>query len=97
MYRFPLIVGSMGKTIGAAEFKAACLRIIDEMNRDGEPVIVTKRGKPVAVLSPVATDKKPVSIWGAMRGTVLRYDDPFAPATDPNDWDAVRETARDPD
>ncbi len=87
----------MGKTIGAAEFKAACLRIIDEMNRDGEPVIVTKRGKPVAVLSPVETEKKPVSIWGAMRGTVLRYDDPFAPAADPNDWDAVRETARDTD
>ena len=53
------------------------------MNRDHEPVTITKRGKPVAVLSPVKTDDKPVSIWGAMRGTVLRYDDPFAPAVDP--------------
>jgi prevent-host-death family protein len=78
------------KTIGAAEFKAKCLRIIDEMNRDHEPVTITKRGKPVAVLSPVETGYRPKSIWGAMRGTVLRYDDPFAPAVDPETWDAAR-------
>lgn len=82
----------MGKTIGAAEFKASCLRVIDEMNQDREPVIITKRGKPVAVLSPVETDEKPRSIIGAMRGSVLRFDDPFSPAADPKDWDAVRDT-----
>jgi prevent-host-death family protein len=79
------------KTIGAAEFKARCLRVIDKMNRDHEPVTITKRGKPVAVLSPVKTDDKLTSIWGAMRGTVLRYDDPFAPAVDPDAWDAARD------
>jgi prevent-host-death family protein len=78
------------KTIEAAEFKARCLRIIDEMNRDQEPVTITKRGKPIAVLSPVKTDSEPLSIWGAMRGTVLRYDDPFAPVVDPQAWDATR-------
>ena len=83
----------MGKRIGAAEFKAKCLRVIEKMNRDHQPVTITKRGEPVAVLSPVETDGKPASIWGAMRGTVLRYDDPFAPAVDPATWNA----ARDPD
>lgn len=78
------------KTMGAAEFKAKCLRVIDKMNRDHEPVTITKRGKPVAVLSPVKTDE-PQSIWGAMRGTVLRYDDPFAPAINPEAWDAIRD------
>jgi prevent-host-death family protein len=80
----------MVKTIGAAEFKAKCLRVIDKMNRDHQPVTITKRGKPVALLSPVNSDDKPASIWGALRGTVLRYDDPFAPAIDPNEWNAVR-------
>jgi prevent-host-death family protein len=80
----------MSKTVGAAEFKAACLRIIDEMNRDREPVTITKRGRPVATLSPVATTDKPATIIGAMAGTVLHYDDPFAPATEPTEWDAVR-------
>ena len=78
------------KTIGAAEFKATCLRVIDEMSRDREPVTITKRGRPVAVLSPVEPPEKRKSIIGAMAGTVLRYDDPFAPAIDPAEWDANR-------
>ena len=81
----------MSKKIGAAEFKAKCLRVIDKMSRDLEPVTITKRGKPVAVLSPAKTDDKPTSIWGAMRGTVLRYDDPFAPAIDPGEWNAAHD------
>lgn len=39
------------KTIGAAEFKAKCLALLDEV--DAEGIIITKRGKPVAKLVPV--------------------------------------------
>lgn len=77
----------MTKTVGAAEFKADCLRLIDDMNRDHLPVTITKRGKPVAVLSPVQTPARG-SIIGALKCGDLRYDDPFAPATDPADWAA---------
>lgn len=41
------------KTIGAAEFKAKCLAILDEV--DAEGIIITKRGKPVARLVPVGS------------------------------------------
>lgn len=34
-------------------------------------------------------DEKP-SPFGAMRGSVLRYDDPFEPAADPSDWEALK-------
>lgn len=78
-----------GKTIGAAEFKAACLRIIEQVTRDREPVTITKRGRPVAVLSPVAPAGTRPGIVGALRGSVLRYDEPLAPAADPADWDAI--------
>ena len=81
----------MKKKIAAAEFKAKCLRVIEQMNRDHQPVTITKRGQPVAVLSPVKPDDKPASLWGAMRGTVLRYDDPFAPAVDPDEWNSARD------
>lgn len=79
------------KTVAAAEFKATCLRLIDEMNEDGQPITITKRGRPVAVLTPVV--EKPAGkkgIVGAMKGSVLRYDDPFAPAIDPGEWDALK-------
>jgi prevent-host-death family protein len=77
-----------GKTIGAAEFKASCLRVIDQIAADREPVTITKRGRPVAVLTPIPADPTRPGIVGALRGSVLRYDDPFEPATDPADWSA---------
>lgn len=79
----------MGKIIGAAEFKAHCLRILDEVQRSGESVTVTKRGKPVAEVTPVQAAERR-SIIGAMKGSVLKYDRPFEPACDPEDWNAVR-------
>jgi hypothetical protein len=44
-------------------------------------------GKAGGDVEAVDTDQ-PVTIIGAMRGSVLRYDDPFAPAADPDDWHA---------
>lgn len=76
----------MTNMIGAAEFKARCLRVIDQMNKDRRPVTITRRGKPVAVLYPVEPPDDNRSIIGAMRGSVLAYHDPFLPAADPSDW-----------
>jgi prevent-host-death family protein len=80
----------MGKMIGAAEFKAHCLRILDEVERTGEPVTITKRGRPVAEITPVPIQNGPRFFFGCMKGSVLKYDDPTEPATDPEDWNAVR-------
>ena len=76
------------KRVSAADFKARCLRIIREMSSDGCPVTITKRGRPVAVLSPLPTTENAPPFVGMMRGTVLGYEDPFAPATTPSDWSA---------
>lgn len=78
------------KTVGAAEFKAKCLHLIDQMGDDGETIVITKRGKPVALLSPVAEKSGRESIIGAMKGSVLRYEDPFSPVIDAGEWDATR-------
>ncbi|HEV2748451.1 MAG TPA: type II toxin-antitoxin system prevent-host-death family antitoxin [Allosphingosinicella sp.] len=79
----------MGRMIGAAEFKAKCLRIIDEVERSGESVTITKRGRPMVEVKPVE-NKERHSIIGAMKGSVLRYDRPFDPAIDPQEWHANR-------
>ncbi len=77
--------------VSATDFKAKCLALIDEMNRTKVPIIVTKRGKPVAELYPArAQENLAKSFIGSMKGTVLRYDDPFAPAIDPGEWDAMK-------
>jgi prevent-host-death family protein len=45
------------KKIGAGEFKARCLTLMENVRSTREPLIITKRGKPVAKLVPVDDDK----------------------------------------
>jgi prevent-host-death family protein len=40
------------KTMAAGEFKAKCLKVMDRVNKTREPVLITKKGKPVAKLVP---------------------------------------------
>jgi prevent-host-death family protein len=77
----------MGKTIGAAEFKAKCLRILDEVERTGEPVTITKRGRVVGELRPAQEKKK--LYFGCMAHPDYRFDDEAAdqPAYD-KPWNA---------
>ena len=77
----------MKNSVGAAAFKADCLKLIEQMGRDGQPVTILKRGRPVARLTPIADKRAP--FVGALRGTVVRYDDPFGPATNLSDWNAA--------
>ena len=39
--------------VPAGEFKAHCLQLMDEVAATGQPLIITKRGKPVAKLVPL--------------------------------------------
>ncbi|MBN1894239.1 type II toxin-antitoxin system Phd/YefM family antitoxin [bacterium] len=41
------------KIYPAGKFKALCLSVLDEVSKKREPVLVTKRGKPVAQVVPV--------------------------------------------
>ncbi|MBA2259926.1 MAG: type II toxin-antitoxin system prevent-host-death family antitoxin [Acidobacteria bacterium] len=42
------------KEIAAAKFKEQCLALLDEVDQEG--IVITKRGKPVAKLIPIAAD-----------------------------------------
>ena len=46
------------RTISAAEFKAKCLQLMDEVNEHKLKLVVTKRGKPVAEVSAPVTEEK---------------------------------------
>ena len=58
----------MVTTYGSAEFKAHCLRIIDEVAASGQTVLLTKRGRPVARVVPVADAPVPPA-FGWLEGT----------------------------
>ena len=50
------------RTMKASEFKARCLKLMDEVQETGEEVVITKNGKPVSKLVPYRT--KPASLFG---------------------------------
>jgi prevent-host-death family protein len=45
------------KKIGAGDFKARCLTLMEDVRSTREPLIITKRGKPVAKLMPIEDTK----------------------------------------
>lgn len=61
------------ETIGAAEFKAHCLEILDQVaGRTVTRVTITKRGRPVAMLVPPRDEQDAVRrIHGFLRGSVV--------------------------
>jgi len=75
------------RTIGAGEFKAKCLQLLDEVAKTRQPLIVTKRGVPVATIVPAPAD---VPLFGALKGSVLWEGDIISPAADESEWDALR-------
>jgi len=78
------------KTISAGKFKAQCLALMDDVNETGEPVLITKRGKPVAKLIPI--DRKPKSVLGFMDGEFKIVGDIESPAYPTESWDIVSGT-----
>ncbi len=72
------------KTVPAAKFKAQCLALMDDILETGEPIVVTKRGKPVVRVMPV---EQPVQILGRLRGLFEVRGNITDPAIPPEDWD----------
>ncbi|HYA96208.1 MAG TPA: type II toxin-antitoxin system Phd/YefM family antitoxin, partial [Terriglobales bacterium] len=56
--------------MAAGEFKTHCLAVMDEVAKTREPVVITKRGKPVAKVVPVEQPKSKRFI-GRLEGVLL--------------------------
>ena len=74
------------RTMKAGEFKATCLKVMDQVYETGDPVVITKHGKPVAQLVPVK--QKPKTLFGALAGEIEIKGDIISPID--VEWDAVR-------
>jgi len=75
----------MDDKIPAGEFKAKCLGLLDEVQRQRKEIVITKRGKPVAKLVPVKEDRTE-SFIGSMQGTMEIVGDIISPIGEK--WDA---------
>jgi prevent-host-death family protein len=76
---------AMSRIIKASEFKAKCLALLDEVERTGDVLIVTKKGRPVAKIIPPEPQKSPFGIW---KGKVEITGDIISPID--VEWDALK-------
>ncbi len=80
------------KSFAAGKFKAHCLAIMDAVNATGEPVIVTKHGKPVVKVVPVKTEDE--TIFGFMANEAQVAGDIESPVMPLKEWSVSKERTK---
>ena len=75
--------------IPISKFKATCLRVLENIRQSGETVLITKNGKPIAMVSPpnMSTLEKG---FGYFRGKFTITGDIISPISDQEEWDALK-------
>jgi prevent-host-death family protein len=76
------------KTMAAGEFKAKCLQVMDQVRSTRTPVVITKRGKPIAKLVPAEEFRR--SAFDSLKGKIEILGDIISPVVPPEDWEALK-------
>jgi prevent-host-death family protein len=76
--------------VAISEFKAKCLDLIDKVQKTGQPLRITRHGRPVAEVIPAGPDRKRRPM-GDMAGTVEFLGDIVSPVIDLDDFEAYRD------
>jgi len=75
--------------LSVSKFKATCLAALERVRRTGRPLLVTKRGVPIAQVVPAPPARVKGSPFGAMAGSAEQLGDVVGPLPE-EDWDALR-------
>lgn len=76
------------KTMAAGQFKARCLQVMEQVKSTRTPIVITKRGKPIAKLVPV----DPPEAWvpGRLAAKIEILGDIVSPVVPWEDWEALK-------
>jgi prevent-host-death family protein len=76
--------------IAISKFKATCLAVLERVRKTGEPILVTRFGKPVAEILP-PRDLSSQRKFGARLGSMVILGDIVGPIGDESDWEAAQD------
>lgn len=76
------------KTIPISEFRQKCLSLLPAVSEGGGEIIVTRRGKPLAVVSPIPQSRSD-SIYGLYGDGEIVYPEPASPVYSDDEWEEV--------
>ena len=73
-----------------SKFKATCLAVLERVRRTGQPVLITRFGKPVAEVVPPRPQPRSNDWLGSLSRTVSFTGYIISPAIDEEDWETLR-------
>jgi prevent-host-death family protein len=76
-------------TVTVSRFKATCLARLERVRQTGRPLLITKRGVPIAQVIPPPVPEPPATGFGVMAGTVIEHGDLIEPLPE-SEWEALR-------
>jgi prevent-host-death family protein len=79
------------ESISISDFKARCLAVLERVRTSGEPILVTRRGVPVAEVVPPSRPRGVKRQLGLGAGSARIVGDLVAPVDDPMDWNVLRD------
>lgn len=78
------------ETIPISKFKATCLGLLKQVKKKGEPILITLKGEPVAMVVPPPAAEKSGTWIGAFRTSGRIVGDIVSPAAEESEWEVLR-------
>lgn len=78
------------KTVAVSKFKATCLALLEKVLKTGQPILITKNGKPLAQVLPPPPPADKASWLGRSKGTAEIKADLIAPVSNTEDWNSLK-------
>ena len=77
--------------VAISKFKAKCLAMLERVRKTGQPIRITRHGKPIAeVVPPSPTIDR--SAWiGSLKDSTKILGDIISPGTDEDEWEVLRD------
>ncbi|OGR02732.1 MAG: hypothetical protein A2284_14640 [Deltaproteobacteria bacterium RIFOXYA12_FULL_61_11] len=76
-------------SISISAFKATCLKLLVQVKNTGRCLLVTKRGEPIALITPPVKKASEASWLGSMKNRGELEGEILSPAGSPEDWEGL--------
>ena len=80
---------SVMETIPISKFKATCLKLLANVKKTGQSILVTRKGEPIALVTPPPPPPEKKQWIGSLKGSAKITGDIVSPAVSEKEWEAL--------
>ena len=80
----------MEEIVPISKFKATCLSLLDQVKKTGRPILITRKGEPIAQVIPPPKPEKPASWLGSFKSRGKIRGDIVSPVSQEDYWEVLQ-------